>query len=353
MKLRALLIAAVVLLIFGESAFAQGKIGLAIPYSVEQIDPLITEEPLNQILVRNLGRGLLARGVGELTPEVADRVSVSSDGLVWILNIRSTAEYSDRTRVTPGSVREGFDLFVARAQGLGDQKQARARLSEEYAPGASLSISKVDTGLVQSLSNIASIAELVPQSGYYSAPKNWSMRITLKSPDANFARLLAVLPVVNPEASRSFGVLIGTGTLFSAVAPYQIRENVPGSSILLERSAYFYRPGLVGAQVIEFRVFEDAESALSALRVGAVDIIPLPTARQLAEIEKDPTLVAIDSPLLNDESVGDNWKLRKEHWSNLNDAEDRLSTKQIIVRKSLKLGSDTRRTFDLSETFLP
>ena len=313
-------------LMFCSPSFAQSKLGLAVPYISGEVKPLVANEPVNSILLANISRSLVRSDrTGRLSPDLARSFQTSDDGRLWTFKLRNGLLFPNSRSATVKDVKNSLQLWQTQTQ----------------------------TASALDVSNIADIEEVSVKSPLQLRRTDSALAIKLREPDWNFGRLVAKLPITDPELSRGFGSYFGKQTFFSAIGPYQIRELSAERGATLERSPAFFEQGLTGSAVITIKPYEDAAAALSALRSGGVDIIPLPTQSQLEQIADDPTLIALDSPLLQLEPTEESWKPTRNYWSNRDDQRDRLLTSKIIVRKSLKLDEKAGEYFDLSSSFLP
>jgi hypothetical protein len=141
---------------------------------------------------------------------------------------------------------------------------------------------------------------------------------------------------------------LGLGTLLPLLGPYTIRENRPDKGVLLEAVEEYFQPQIPQAKHIEFKIYSEAKAALSALRVGAVDIILGSTPELLEQAGSDPTLRILDSPL--DDT--NEWHSKVRFWGGEEAlTSNRFLTEKIIVRKTLKLDERFTSSFDLSGVF--
>lgn len=326
-----------------------GKLGVAIPVPVASIEPLGNSNPINELIVRNLASGLLRRSADGWSFEAAAAYASSQGGLVHDFRLRSDLSFPSGKLVTVEVVRDSFEFFRARAAAeLDKRSSARARLGERLPTG--LTGSQPDPAIFEALANIDEIQLIERPTYYFSGERYHALRFVLKEPDSGFAQSVAMLPIVDAEIARTFAEKFGSGTLFSALGPYQIRSNRPDEGVLLERGAEYFRPGYPRSVLIEFRSFPDAVAAISALRVGAVDIIAFPTPKILEGAAADPTLEVVASPLVRSDR---RWQLPQPFWSKPGDEQDQLVLDKLIIRKTLKTDDRFIESFDLSGVFLP
>ncbi len=341
-----------ILLLIPASAGAQleaGKLGVAIPYPVASIETLGNQDPVNQLIVSNLASGLLRKTADGWGLEAASSYSGTGSGKVHTFEIRSDLAFSSGKIVTAESVKASFEYFMRRAQDILQRRMSsRARLGTTVigTQGGTAPLQSV----IKGLSNIQEIVLIERPSYYFSGHRYNAIRFVLSEADANFATTVATIPIIDAEISEAFKEKFADGTLFAALGPYQIRSNRPDEGALLERTPFYFRPGFPRSPLLEFKAFEEAPAALSALRVGAVDIIAIPTPKLLEDAAADPTLQIISSPLMR---VSESWQLPSEFWSQSGDENDKLVLNKVIIRKTLKIDERFLQTFDLSGVFLP
>lgn len=384
--IKLLIAAAMALFAMPLRAWASDKLGVAIPYPVYTISPLALRDPVVRILLSNISYGLTKITMdGDSAVEVVQSFQRSPDAKLWTFALRSDVAFSSGAPTTAEEIQASFQFFKtqAAAKNFATVEQVQSPLehsalkqtkspSEEESSSLPFSFSThfkipteprveienedpvIPTQLIRKLQNIREISVDRPETSYYFQDAlQVNLKFALDQADPDFDVWVAPLGIINQKVARQFGRHFGKGTFFSGLGPYQIRENRPEQGVLLETTNNFYLPALPRTAVIDFQYFPDAQSALSALRVGAVDIIALPTHGQLQALKEDPTLVAIKSPLVNLSQITGPWKLPKNFWSEGGNDSDRLLTSQIIVRKSLSLDNEALARFDLRGTFLP
>ena len=320
------------MLLLCSQALAADKLGVAIPYALAKVDPLVLDEPLNRIVLANISVGLTRLGKdGDFELETADYLKSQEQGARWVAKIAAEARFPSQRLLTAERAKQAIEYLIA--------------LKPE-AP--------VENPLQSRLKNLASIEISRPASQTYRQEQaSLQMTFTLKEKDSRFPLSLSLIPLVDIPVAQAFGAEFGFGTNSAYLGPYQIRENRAEKGVLLEKVPEYFHPGLPKTPFVDFHLFGDAQEALRTLRVGGVDIIAFPTPAQLEDIKDDPTLLALPSPLLNMEPLLGPWKLLKTHWSDRADDADVLTTDKVIVRKSLQLDESFQARFCLSGSFLP
>lgn len=310
-------------------ACAQDRLAVAIPYGIERVDPLLTGEPVNRIILANLGAGLTRLQSPDFALELASNASVSADGLIWSFSLREGLRASDAGDLDASAVERAFNFLRTGAQNAGT---ARVEL--------------------QGLINIKEIVLQTSPSYFYAAPAHEKIEFVLRHQDPNFGRSIAALPLVDTHIADAFAAEHGKGTMVAFFGPYLLKESRPGERILLEANPNYYRESFPRSRLLEFRVFKTAGEALSALRLGGVEIIAFSTRELEGAAADDPSLSILSSPLKEMAPAG-GWSPLRQGWSGSAAEDDRLITTRFIVRKSLKLDQRALEAFDLSESYLP
>ncbi len=326
-----LILSALSLLLTSFNCLAADKLGVAIPYTPGAIDPLKLNEPVNRIILSNVSYGLsrLAED-GQCELEAAQSMSAEQGNAKWSIELEPEVRFPSQKLVLAGDLQASLEFLK--------------KLSKNHKQGSFL---------INKLGNISSISIYDKKNSYRSGEHQRLLIFDLIKPDPSFPLFLSVFPLVDTIVAKSFGPDFSIGTNVAFVGPFQVRENRSDRGVLLEKVQEFYRLGLPKAFLIDFHYFSEAGEALKALRVGAVDIIAMPTPSQLEDIKDDPTLASLPSPLLNLAKITGPWDLAKTHWSNVNSELDVLVTDRVIVRKALRVDKAFLARFDLSGTFLP
>ena len=312
---------------------ASDSIGVAIPYSISNLDPLLSKDPVVRMVLNNIGQGLSSpstKTLGSLS--LASSVDIRSDQKTWDFRLRPGLKFTNGETILPESVRKSV-------------KTLQDRLSSES--------TNKQTNLRRLLKNVKDVEVLRPKRKFYREQDEAIIRFSLREPDPKFLESIGLIPIFSSEMAQVFAESLFKNTHPTLIGPYYISKNKTREGLELRASDHFYKIGIPRSKRLEFRVFPDAESALRALRIGGVDIIAIPTPSQLESIQSDDTLIAEESPLLKLEASVGSWALLKPYWSKEGDSEDELITTQIIRRKSLEIGVEATERFDLSTTYLP
>ena len=314
----------IVLILLGVSnaqALDETILGVGVPYVPSSENILSSDDFVASIIRSNIGYGLVRKDKeGNIELEIASSVDLSNQNRVYTFELKDNILFSNGDELSAKDVKNSFVFWMEKF------KDKSKRLNDV--------VERVDV--------------VVAGRTYYKKQKN-KVRFVLKNPESDFLELLSNFPILHSELMSSFGSMSGYGTMYSLLGPYQVRSSKDKEVVELERSRDFYRTGYPRSGVVSFKVFEDAPSALSALRVGSVDIIALPSQELLDGIEQDDTLVSYDAPA----SILQSFKVPRAYWSDSSRQDDKFVTNKIIVRKSLKFDSRFFSNFDVSGTFLP
>ncbi len=303
------------------------KIGVAVPFAIWEIEPLEVSNPVTQIVLANITRSLVKKDVGgDWINDIAEKVVSKKNGKVWEIRISSETSFPDGTPLQATSIRDSF-LYL----------KERAKLKSNLP----------EISLQQGLINIKNIAVSREELEFANTVRAEFLKFTLHEADEDFQRILA-LPVFNAEVLKQFSDDVFVGTNISSIGAYQVIENKPGEGVLLEGVDNYHQPGFPLSKSLDIRSYPEATAALSALRVGSVDIIFLPTAELIKNARKDPTLSVIATPF----GKGP-WTLSSTSWSGSEEEGDEFVPEFIISRKSLKLDHKALAHFDLSGAYLP
>ena len=336
------------------AAFSNETITIAIPYRIEKINPLSLKDPVNRIILANLGASLTRISkFGEEVPGLAENVKYNSNANenastnhTWVVKIPSSVNFNNGEPLLAKDVKAALDYYKNEAEKLLSKSKNLPVDSHGTVTGFSMEV-------LNALANIESISVEEDTKRHWAAqPSSFELAIKLHKQDYAFGRILSTLPILNERINTQFGEHLGFGSQISFLGPYYLKENRANEGLTLEAVNNYFEIGRPKTKRLEFRFFNDAEKALSALRVGAVDIIAFPTQNIIGEVNNDPTIIVTESPLRNLENVTGSWVMPKQYWSKQTPG-DRLLTRQIMVRRSLYLDKRALESFDLSGVYLP
>lgn len=299
------------------------RLTVALPYVPEFSDLPKLHDPVSRIIFSNLSYGLTSIALnGESKLELASELNAINGGKIWKIKVRNDSSFPDGRELKLIDVQQTLE-HVRQSSLNGTFKISSLKINNERDPYRMRG---------------TAAGELI---------------VELSEANPRFDRLLSTLPILNSETAKTAGDNFGKSTIFSAIGPYVLREARSETGFLLEGVPDFFDPHRPQMPELLFQRYIGAKEALSALRVGAVDLIPLPTREQLKVAADDPTLQIIPSPLIQMAQVSGLWDLSHLYWSNPSDVSDSLNTDKVIVRKSLQLDSRVLGRFDLSGVYYP
>lgn len=214
---------------------------------------------------------------GETAPLLAERWTVSPDGLQWTFALKRGVKFHDGTDFDSADVKAAFERYGA-ADSLNKRKAVFANMT------------KIET------------------------PDAHTVRITLAQPNADFLFYLgentAVITAPESHATNAQKP-VGTG-------PYQFVNWVKGDRVELARAPTFRDADAIAFDAVTFKIINDAAAGVAALLAGDVDAFPIfPAYEAAAQLRADErftvtagttegeTIVAVNNqrPQLNDVRV--------------------------------------------------
>ncbi|PKK40101.1 Dipeptide-binding ABC transporter, periplasmic substrate-binding component [Clostridiaceae bacterium JG1575] len=211
----------------GTPAPTQAVVRTAINAEPDSLDPFIYAAADTEAIMLNVYEGLLGfNAKGELVPGLAQKWTVSPDGLTYTFQLREGVLFHDGAPLRPEDVVWTYQKYA----GIGFEKPIRSKMA-----------------------NIASIK--ADPSG---------ITIVLKKSDTSF--LTAMLsPVVRKQAVDLAQKPNGTG-------PFQFVSYNPSQKVVLKKhSGYWNKERMPRIDSCEFRIMTDPSSILLALKSGELD----------------------------------------------------------------------------------
>jgi ABC-type transport system substrate-binding protein len=233
------------------------------------LDPAIGYDWQNWSPIKSLFSRLMdyKPGTTDLTPDLAESVDVSPDGLSYTFKLRHGAKFANGREVTADDVKYSYDRVTnpkTQSPGAGFFKSIRG--FEDIQGG------KADT--------LAGVTVLDP----------YTVKIDLAKPDATFMQVVALnfSGIVPKEAVEKYGADFGHNPVGSG--PFTMTEWTLGQRIVFERNKNFYMPGVPYLDKVVFEIGQEPLVALLRLQKGEIDVPGdgIPPAKFL-EIMGDPT----------------------------------------------------------------
>ncbi|HOG35671.1 MAG TPA: ABC transporter substrate-binding protein, partial [Petrotogaceae bacterium] len=227
-KIRLLLVVIMIMLpVFIFSA----KVVVRVPQDPDFLDPHKAAASGTEEMMFNVFEGLLkADSNGNVVPAVAERYSVSPDGLVYTFKLRKGIKFHNGALVTVDDIIYSLDSL----RGANNEKPLSSTFSSFIK----------DVKATDKETVVVSMKEL-----------NTSF-IT------NFT--VAIIPKNNVDPNKN---PIGTG-------PFKFKEYLPGQRVVIQKFSDYWKKGVPTIDEVEFRIITDDQAALLALLSGEIDMSP-------------------------------------------------------------------------------
>ncbi len=236
-------------------------------------------------------------GPAELEGALAEQWTVSDDGLVFAFDIREGVTFHDGTELNADAVKLNFDRFTDESSPI---------YSEEAAAGMKFITRWIASTAVNGDGNF---------------------EVTLSEPFPEFINLLSDrrAGIISPALLESAdddqiaATPVGTG-------PYMTEGVEQGADILLDRNPEYWRGEPVTPQLL-FTTIADANTMVTALQTGQIDMILSAGSEQISQLEGDDsvTIQYPDPP--------------NSYFIRLNTAADE-ATNNVLVRQALNYAVD-------------
>jgi oligopeptide transport system substrate-binding protein len=238
-------------------ASPQGDQSLALaapPDAPATLDPAFARDIGTTFIVRQLFRGLTRLDIDlQPVPELADRIEISGDGLIYTFHLRDTAEFQDGSQITASDVVYSLTRSLDPRTAGGDASQLGGPTFLAGIEGAGELIS----GQAGELSGISAVDEQ-------------TVEIRLTRPESTFLMKLASVPasIVDAEQVQSsadwWSAPNGSG-------PFRLAEWFQGERLVLKPSEHYFA-GLPTLTSVEFRLGQNAAQPFNLYQAGEIDI---------------------------------------------------------------------------------
>jgi peptide/nickel transport system substrate-binding protein len=161
------------------------------------------------------------------------------------------------------------------------------RQGVKYHNGQEVEASHVEYSFKRIADKKAVFASRVAGIEGYEVVDKYTIKMTLKAPQADFIDGLVLLAIVPPEVDADLDKKpVGSG-------PFQFAEWVPNDHITLQRFPGYYDKDQAKVEKLVFRIIPDPQVAITNLQAGALDgILDVPLA-QAAQFKSSNTVKAI------------------------------------------------------------
>ena len=256
---------------------AGGTLVVAIPGDIAGTDPLLVSDASSSYVLQQIVETLvtLEPGTGDkIVPGLAEKWTLSDDGLTYTFKIRSGVKFSDGTDLDAAAVKFNFDRWL--------------NLPQSY----------VDAGLTFYPDTVIGRGATANVTAT-AAPDATTFSVTLKAPNSAFLIQLTLTPfgISSPKALAdgkasdpvfknnlyaNGGPPAATGT-----GPFVFKEWVTGDHVALTKNPNYWNAAAGGPYLdaITFKPIADPTATLNALQSGDVDIsqtlapVDVPTAK--------------------------------------------------------------------------
>lgn len=219
--------------------------------------------------------------------ELADKVTVSEDGLKWRFNIRDGIMFHDGTPLTAKDVVFSYNFYL-------DNAEAFPYLASfiDYFDSVKLgTTTEVVITLTRPISNMENRL-----SHLYVLPEHvWAGAISTRGNGLNFLRY--IVPDFWKSADTVAAVdyenldMIGSG-------PFKMTEYKPGVMIKLEavKDHFFYKPKVDGIEIV---IYKEPSLMIKALENGEVDMISSVPIKAVPALLTVPNVDVVHGPSLS------------------------------------------------------
>jgi glutathione transport system substrate-binding protein len=247
-------------LLAGMPAMASDDVTVAVPISLDSLDPYNTNSTLAQAVGKSYYEGLFAFDKDlNIQPLLATGHTVSDDGKVYTFTLRQGVKFHDGTDFNAEAVKVNLERVLDKANGLARYNQFN-RIEKVEAVGPS------------------------------------TVRITLKEPFSAFINALThpSAMMISPTALKKWGKDITfhpTGT-----GPFEFVEWKPSTHLKVKKFAGYWQKGYPKIDTLTFRTVTDNSSRGAMVQTGEAQFTyPLPY-EQAKLLEKDDKLSIVAAP---------------------------------------------------------
>jgi peptide/nickel transport system substrate-binding protein len=225
------------------------------------LDPAEVEWGEDAKIVENLYEGLVAFGSGsvEVEPRLAERWSISEDGLTWTFELRSGIRFHD------GAAFDAEAAAFSLRRLIDPEHPHRPKLPPPYG-STYADLDRIDA----------------------DGPSR--LHVRLKRPSALLLQHLALFSacIVSPPAVKREGAAFPRRP--SGTGPYLLAAWDPDVRIVLDRFDGYWGPRPAFARVIVIPV-KSPQTAIEKLRRGEVHVVDHPTLADVKALQGDPAVV--------------------------------------------------------------
>jgi oligopeptide transport system substrate-binding protein len=224
------------------------------PDAPATLDPALTRDIGTTFIVRQIFRGLTRLDdTLQPVPELADRIEISGDGLVYSFHLREIARFQDGRQILAQDVAFSLTRALDPQTAGGDVTQLGGPMFLGNIVGAA----ELEAGRTADLTGI-------------SVMDDATIEMRLARPDSAFLMKLASVPASIVDADRVRGNsdrwLNPNGS-----GPFQLKDWTQGERLVLEPSATYFA-GTPAMSSIEFKLGQKAARPLNLYQAGQIDV---------------------------------------------------------------------------------
>ena len=98
-------------LLWPSATIAQSVIRLAIPYPLWKIDPLATEDPINRLILSNIGKSPIRYSREQSQLELIEQISAENDYKDWTIKIKSDIYFADGSPLNAETFQSAIEFY--------------------------------------------------------------------------------------------------------------------------------------------------------------------------------------------------------------------------------------------------
>jgi len=228
---------------------------VAIPTDPDGFHPHQSVAAASSEIAFNIFEGLVKAGPdGSIVPALATKWEISSDGLEYTFTLREGVKFHNGRELKPE------DVVYSLSRLIDPEVTAKSR-------------------------DFAGVTNIEAQGN--------KIVVTLEKPDAAFLALLTEFgaSIYPQEAEEQLSTQpIGTG-------PFVLTQWDPNNQLTLTKFEHYWAPELPKLNQVTLKIIPEPSTAVNSLRTGHVDLIPRLEPDYLHQVENEPGLKIIDSPM--------------------------------------------------------
>ena len=247
------------------------KISYNLGAEPKTIDPGLNSATDGSTVISNAFEGLCRLDEKDQPiPGVAEKWDISEDGLTYKFYLRKDAKWTDGKEVTA----KDFEYAWKRAL---DPKTAAEygyqlfylKNGEAFNSGKA---SKDDVGV--------------------KAIDDYTLEVVLESPTAYFLSLMAFptyLPVREDIVEKDPEGWANKPETYVSNGPFKLKEWNPKDSMIFVKNENYWNADTIKLETLEYRMIEEATSALASFKQGDLDFIEQPPSQEIPQLLADGT----------------------------------------------------------------